>query len=87
MYYKETVGGHFSTGENIDILKMIAKSRTIKDPAEREKYYIKLNNLVVERALLIPLFQDINLILYNKKLGKIKLDCFGNIDLFLLGKQ
>ncbi len=78
---------NFSTGKNIDILKMIEKARTIKDPVKRGRYYIKLNNLVVERALLIPLYQDINLILYNKKLGKIKLDSLGMIDLFLLGKQ
>ena len=78
---------NFSTGENIDILKMIEKARTIKDPVEREQHYKKLNNLVVERALLIPLSQDINLILYNKKLGKIKLNSLGVIDLFLMGKQ
>ncbi len=78
---------NFSTGENIDIIKMIKKARSIKDPVKRERYYKGLNNLVVERALLVPLYQDINLILYNKKQGEIKLNDQGNIDLFMLGKQ
>ncbi len=78
---------NFSMGDNKDIVKMIYKSKTIKDPEKREKYYMKLNEIIVERALLIPLYQDINLLLYNKRIGNLKKNHFGRIDLFRLGKQ
>lgn len=79
---------NFSTGDgNDDIKEMIVQARRIKNPGERDKYYIKLNNLVVERALFIPLYQDINLVLYNKKIGKLKLDRFGKIYIYNIGKK
>ncbi len=79
---------NFASGKgNEDIKKMIVASRKIKDPEKRDKFYIKLNNMVVKRALLIPLFQDINLVLYNKRIGKLKIDKFGKIYIFDIGKK
>ncbi|MEN8222310.1 MAG: ABC transporter substrate-binding protein [Acidobacteriota bacterium] len=78
---------NFSTGENKDIVDMIEKVRRIKDPDEREKIYVRLNNLIVERALLVPLYQNINLVLYNKRIGKLKIDRFGKIEIFNIGKK
>lgn len=78
---------NISSGNSSELTEMISKSRTIKDPADRDKFYIKLNEYVIDRALLIPLYQNINLLLYNKRIGKLRQDSFGKIDLFLLGKQ
>lgn len=78
---------NISSGRSKELIEMINKSRTIKDPDERGKFYIKLNKFVIDRALLIPLYQDINFLLYNKRIGKLKQDILGKIDLFSLGKQ
>jgi len=79
---------NFATGEgNEDIIRMISRSRTIRDPEKRERFYLKLNELVVKRALLIPLYQDIHLVLYNKRIGKVKLDRFGKLSIFGIRKK
>ncbi len=79
---------NFATGKgNEDIKKMILEARKIKNSKQRDKYYIKLNNIVVKRALLIPLYQNINLILYNKRIGKLKMDRFGKIFIHNIGKK
>jgi len=78
---------NFSSGNNRDIVEMIEKARTMRNSSERENLYTKLNKIVVERALFVPLYQDISLIIYNKRIGKVKQDKLGDIDLFRLGKQ
>jgi len=79
---------NFASGQgNEDLKKMIFESRKIKDPEKRDRFYIKLNNMVVKRALLIPLYQDINLVLYNKKIGRLNIDKFGKIYIFDIGKK
>ena len=78
---------NFSSTDNSDIIALIREARSIKDPAVRERFYLKLNNMVVDRALMVPLHQRINLIIYNKRIGKLKHSRLGMIDLFLLGKQ
>ena len=70
-----------------NINSLIIQGRKESESTKRKQIYLKLNNLVLKRALFIPLFQDTNLIIVNKRIGPIKKNAFGRIDLYSIGNR
>ncbi len=78
---------NLSTGDTGKIIPMIDEARREKDKNKRQELYIKLNEHIVENALFLPLYQTFNIVIYNKRVGIIEKNPFGEIDLYKVGNN
>jgi ABC-type oligopeptide transport system substrate-binding subunit len=74
---------NLSSYGNKEILSEITRAVKESDPAKREEMYGKINRLVNDVILCIPIYQNNFMVIYNnRKIGRIVLTPLENIPLF-----
>lgn len=65
-----------------DLRDLLTAARRERDAKKRQAMYRKLNRTVIADGLVIPLFQDKRVIIFNRNLGRIQPDPLGKLFLF-----
>ena len=69
------------------IRQLIDQARQESDPLRRREKYERLDRWLMEEALLLPLFQDVNVVVYNRSIGPLNPNALGKLSLYDLGRK
>ncbi len=67
-----------------DLLDLLARARRERRSAQRQALYREIDRVLVNDILVIPMYQDKRVIIFNRKLGNIPLNPLGKLNLFEL---
>jgi len=78
---------NFSEWKNDKVRKLINEARKTGDIKKRELLYKKINRIINRNALCVPLYQSKLVVIYNKRIGELKVTPFRMMNLLSLGKK
>jgi len=73
---------NFSSAPPGPIRDLVKRARIEADPRKRSRLYQTINRLVLDEALFIPMYQDCNVTLYNRRIGHLVGNQLGKLSLF-----
>lgn len=78
---------NFSGWKNKKLRKLIERARKERDNEVRLEDYKKINKIVLENALCIPIFQNKSVIIFNKRIRNPEITPYGGVNILSLGKR
>jgi ABC-type oligopeptide transport system substrate-binding subunit len=70
-----------------DLDELLKAARRERDAKKRESLYGDINRTIIADGLVIPLYQDKRVIIYNQKIGRVQPNPLGKLFLFDLSVQ
>ena len=68
--------------KRLDLDNLLTSARRERDAKKRQALYQNLNQTIIAEGLVIPLYQDKRVIIFNRKLGSIQPDPLGKFFLY-----
>jgi len=73
---------NFSSAPPGPLRDLVKRARIEADPRKRNRLYQTINRMVLDEALFIPMYQDCNVTLYNRRIGRLVGNQLGKLSLF-----
>jgi len=71
-----------ASSKRLDLQSQLASARREGDAKKRRAIYLGINRVLIAEGLVIPLYQDKRVIIFNRKLGNIRADPLGKLFLY-----
>ncbi len=71
-----------ATGRRRDLLEQLTRARRERNPGQRHALYRDIDRILIGDGLVIPLYQDKRVIIFNRRIANIKPNPLGKLYLF-----
>jgi ABC-type transport system substrate-binding protein len=71
-------------GGREDLLRLLTETRRESDAGKRQAAYREIDRTLVNDGLVLPLYQDKRVVIFNRKLSGIRPDPLGKLSLYHL---